>query len=50
MAQLPMEVVRSPSLWGCGTEGRGQWAWRGGLGLDLGILKVFFNRNESVIL
>ena len=22
---------------GCGTEGRGQWAWWGGLGLDLGI-------------
>ena len=27
---------------GCGTEGRGQWAWWGGLGLDLGILEVCF--------
>ena len=26
-----------PEPWGCGTEGRGQWAWWGGLGLDLGI-------------
>ena len=24
----------APELWGCGTEGRGQWARWGGLGLD----------------
>ena len=24
-----------PEPWGCGTEGRGQWAWGGELGLDL---------------
>ena len=24
-----------PEPWGCGTEGRGQWARWGGLGLDL---------------
>ena len=24
----------APELWGCGTEGCGQWAWWGGLGLD----------------
>ena len=26
-----------PEPWGCGTEGCGQWARWGGLGLDLGI-------------
>ena len=26
-----------PELWGCGTEGRGQWARWGGLRLGLGI-------------
>ena len=26
-----------PELWGCGTEGRGQWACWGWLGLGLGI-------------
>jgi len=30
-----------PGLWGCGTWGRGQWAWWDGVGLDLGILEVF---------
>jgi len=30
-----------PGPWRCGTEGCGQWAWWGGLGLDLGILKPF---------
>ena len=25
-----------PELWRCGTEGCGQWAWWGGLGLDWG--------------
>ena len=32
-----------PEPWGCGTEGRGQWAQWGGLGLDLGISEVFSN-------
>ena len=39
-----------PEPWGCGTEGRGQWAWRDGLGLGLGILEVLSNLNDSVIL
>ena len=30
-----------PALWGCGTEGLGQWAQWGGLGLDVGTLEVF---------
>ena len=38
-----------PELWVCGIEGCGQWARRGGLGLDLGICEVFSNRNDSVI-
>ena len=39
-----------PELWGCGTEGRGQWArWRG-LGLGLGISEVFSNLTDSMIL
>ena len=42
-ATIP-EVVQE--LWGCGTQGRGQWAWWGGLGLDLGILEVFSNLND----
>jgi len=36
--------------WRCGTEGHGQWAWLGGLVLDLVILEVFSNLNESMIL
>ena len=39
-----------PDQWRCGTEGRGQWAWWDGLGLDLRILEVFFNLNDSVFL
>ena len=39
-----------PVLWGCGTEGCGQWAWWGWAGLDLGILVVFSNLNDSMIL
>jgi len=31
----------------CGTEGRGQWAWRGWI--DLGIPEVFSNLIESII-
>ena len=56
VAQLPMEVVGSPfhggvpELWGCGTEGCGQWTWWGGLGLDLGISDTFSNPNDSVVL
>ena len=55
MAQLPREVVGSPSLevfkdWRCGTEGCGQWARWDGLGLDWGILVVFSNLTGSVIL
>lgn len=38
-----------PEPWGCGTAGRGHWAWWGGLGFDLGISEVFSNRNGSVI-
>ena len=40
----------APALWGCGSEGRGQWALWGGLGLGLGILEVFSNLKDSVIL
>jgi len=36
--------------WRCGTEGRDQWAWWDGLGLDWMILEVFFNLNDSMIL
>jgi len=39
-----------PEPWRCGTEGRGQWAWWDGLGLDLGILAVFSNCSDSVTL
>ena len=39
-----------PEPWGCGTEGRGQWARWGGLGLDWLILEVFSNLNDSVVL
>ena len=35
-------------MWGCGTEGRGQWAWWGGLGLDLGVIGIYSNLNDSV--
>ena len=31
----------------CGTEGRGQWAWWGGLVLDC---MIFFNLNDSMML
>lgn len=43
-----MGVVESPSLeepWRCGTEGCGQWAQRGGLG----ILELFSNLNVSML-
>ena len=45
-------VVRLTSLevresWRCGTWGHGHWAWWDGLGLDLGILELFFNLNDS---
>lgn len=33
---------------GCGTEGRGQWAQQGGLGL--GILEISSNLNNSMLL
>ena len=38
-----------PEPWGSGTEGCGQWARWGGLGLDLVILEVFSNLNDSGI-
>ena len=54
VTRLPREVVGSPYLEGsngrCGTEGRGQWARWGGLGLDWLILEVFSNLNDSVVL
>ena len=34
--------------WRCGTEGRGQQTWWGGLGLGLGTLEIFSNLNDSV--
>jgi len=37
-----------PEPWGCGTEGRGQWGWWGGLGLDLVISEVFSNLTDSM--
>ena len=39
-----------PEPWGRGTEGCGQWAWWDGLGLGLGISKVFSNLNNARIL
>ena len=39
-----------PEPWRCGTEGCGQWARWGGLMLDLGILEVFSNLNDFMIL
>ena len=39
-----------PELWRCGTEGCEQWAQWGGLGLDSGILELFSNQNDPVIL
>ena len=39
-----------PEPWRFGTEGCGQWARWGGLGLDLGVLETFSNFNGSVIL
>ena len=41
------EGVEEP--WGCGTEGRGQWAWWGGLELDLVILEVFSNLSDCIV-
>ena len=38
-----------PEPWGCGTEGRGQWAQWGELGFDAWISEVFSNLNESMI-
>ena len=40
---------RVKELWGCGTEGCGQWAQWDGLGLDLVTLVVFSNLNDSMI-
>ena len=40
----------APGLCRCGTEGRGQWARRGGLRSEWVILEVFSNLNDSVIL
>lgn len=37
-------------VWRCGTWGRGQWVWWDGLGSGLGILVVFFNHSDSVVL
>ena len=37
-------------MWRCGTEGHGQWACWGWVGLDLGTLVVFSNLNDSIIL
>ena len=53
MELLPREdVVAVPGgvqeLCGCGTEGRGQWAWWDGLGL--GILEVFSDLSDSKII
>ena len=39
---------RCSELQRTGTEGREQWAWWGGLGLDLGILEVSSNLNDSM--
>ena len=39
--------VRGP--WKCGTEGCGQWAWCGGLGLDWMIIEVLSNLHYSMI-
>ena len=30
-----------PGAWGCGTEGSGQWAWGGGLGVGWGAQRAF---------
>lgn len=35
---------------GCDTEEWGQWAQRGGLGLELGFLELFSNLSDSMIL
>ena len=40
----------APEPWRCDTEGSAQWAWSGGLGLEVVILEVFSNHNDSVIL
>ena len=39
-----------PDPWGYGTGGHGQWAYWCGLELGLGILEVFSNLNDSMIL
>ena len=53
LAQLQREVggvtIPGGAPWGCGTEGCGQWAQWGGMGLDL-ILAVLSNLYDSVIL
>ena len=38
-----------PEPWGCDTEGCGQWAWRGGLELDLVTLEISSNHSDSMI-
>jgi len=37
-----------PDLWRCGMEEHGQWAWWGGLGLDMVILEVFSYLYDSI--
>ena len=40
-----------PEPWGCGAEGRGQWAQGGGGGrLGVGISEGFSNLNDAVVL
>lgn len=37
------------NLWRCDTEGCGQWAWSGGLELDLVTLEISSNHSDSMI-
>ena len=53
MAQLPGEwwshrPRRCSEPWGCGTEGCGQWAWGGGVELDLVALGIFSSIYDSM--
>ena len=45
-AALRMSPEVFQNLWRCDTEGRGQWAWWGGLGLGL---VVFSSLNDSIL-
>jgi len=47
---LGLQAGGIQEMWACGTEGRGHWAWWDGLGLDLVIMEVFSNINDSLIL